>query len=292
MKNKTALIIDGNHAAHRASHSMARMSYKGRSTSVIFGLLNIIGGVSAVYKPKKMIVCWDDGRHPERMKIHPGYKKRDPKVDFDYEDFHKQNEATRKMINYLGVPQLIKKNHEADDLIYVMSRKLVNKGYKVIIVSGDKDFNQLVCKDIFIHNPNKGLINPVNFKKLVGVDSPDQFVDYLSLTGDSSDCIPGVRGIGEVRALEFLSKWGSVKHFATVGLKDPSYDRIIEGTGLSRALIDLKWFYKYKFKEKIDASFYYLGQKKCERKLKKYLKKCAYYGLNKWAKEEFTSKIP
>lgn len=151
---------------------------------------------------------------------------------------------------------------------------------------------QLVNKQVWIHNNNCGLINPNNFKKLVGVKSPEQFVDYLSLLGDSSDNIPGVRGMGEVKCIEFMNKWGSINNFATLGTKEKMYDKIIEATGLSKSLIDLAWFNKYKLKEKLDESFYYKGEKKPKKRVGKYRELCERFGINKFAKDEYIDKIP
>ena len=297
MSKKTLLVIDANHAAHRSAHTLTHLSWKGKATNVTFGILNILFASCGVYKPKKVIMCWDDGRHPGRTAILPTYKNRDPKINFNYEDFHRQNEVTRRIIKSLGIPQLHRRENEADDYIYRLVRKYRKKGWKVVIVSGDKDFNQLVENKVFIHNPGKCLITPLNFKKVVGVETPEQFVDYLSLIGDSSDKIPGVRGIGEVTALKFLKEHGSISNYINKGPKgteDKLYDKIQEGTGVSKPLIDLKWFYERVMKKaKLTEEDYYKGKKRPKQNLERYKDLCArLVGITKFSKPEHFKSLP
>ena len=293
--SKKVILIDSNHAAHRSYNSMRNLSFNGKKTSVVFGYMNILFSSVGIYKPNKIEAIWDPpsgGRHPERIKIKADYKKREKRIDFDFEDFQRQCRDCRKMVNSLGIAQLMKDGQEADDLIFKRAMKYAKKGWDVLILSGDKDFNQLVSPQIKIHNPNKGLIHHKNFKKLIGVETPEQFVDYLSMDGDKSDNIPGVRGYGEVTILKFLKKWGSLKEFAILGTKEKDYDKIIEATGVSKALIDLNWFNKYKNKAKVDKTYYIDEDKKPIKNLKRYKKLCLKFGLKKWADEKYLEKLP
>ena len=291
MANKI-IILDGDNLSHRSYHAMKNMKFGGKSVSVIFGFLNILGGLCGRYKPSKIYICWDGDRHKERLKLHPNYKLRDKKLGFDYKDFNRQKEQVRKLANSLGIPQIYREGREADDYIYALAERIQRKtSKKVIIASGDKDFYQMVNKRCYIHNENKGLITPLNIQRIVGVPA-HQFVDYLSLMGDKSDNIPGVAGYGEKTALKFLKEWESISKFAVLGFDHPHYDKVIEGVGLSAALIDLKWFHENKIKEKITSADYYKEDKKPKRNEAKYKKRCAKWGIRKFATDQFISQIP
>lgn len=281
------LIIDGNNWSHRAYHSMGTLRFGKKRMGTIFGFMNMLAASVTKFKPKKVYVCWDGGSHPERLKIHPGYKKRTPKIDFDKDEFEKQIKVIRRLVSYLGIPQLHKPQREADDYIFQLAKRKEKKtDCTIVIASGDKDFRQMVSKRIFISDENKGLITPINFMQLFGI-APEQFVFYLSMVGDASDKIPGVPGVGEKTALKIIEDFGSLKNYNLAGFGHSKYEQIHYHIGMSTSLIDLEWFFKNHIKKKLDETDFYKGKMKPKVRIEKYKELAVLWGLKKHRSEEF-----
>jgi 5'-3' exonuclease len=209
------LVIDGMNIAYQAFYAYAKLSYSGKSTSILYGFMNILRPIIQQYSPEKVVVCWDGKKHEARMKKLPTYKShrekgRDPK---QRKKFIKQIERTRRLLHYLGIPQAHNENIEGDDMIYLVTKRLQCLN-KVIIVSGDKDFKQLINHDVSVYNPRtKYIENLWAFPAANYGLEVHQYKDYLCLVGDSSDDIPGVKNIGEKRAASLLMKFFTVKQY-------------------------------------------------------------------------------
>lgn len=245
MSKPPIVIIDGMNAAYRAFHSHGGLSNsRGESVALIYGFLNILQSIKKTFEPKKLVIAWDGKKSAERLAIHPEYKSNRSKLGFDVEDFYSQRDRVRKMIYYLGVPQLHHEDIEADDYICKYVDEMVPKvKRKIVIVSGDKDFGQLISKQVLQYIPSRNkLYNPLNFKTDNG-HRVDQVVDFLCLTGDKSDNIPGYGGIGEVRANEFLKRHSSIDAALS---KDEIYnfdkEKLLQVYTRNRKLIDLRLF--------------------------------------------------
>jgi DNA polymerase-1 len=227
----------------------------GIKTAITYGAPYILESLIRKLGPDKVIIVFDSNRHKFRTDLHPEYKHRDPKLGFDKTDFFRQRDELIEIFSNLGLPIAKKDGFEADDIIYqIAQREQVNET-EVVVVSGDKDFNQMVNKFIWVWNTSKDFkITHYNMKVKIGY-TPEQCVDYLCLIGDDSDNIPGIRGIGEKKALEFLEKFSSIRNF----LKQPDskfgkLDKAVvrESYQLSRRLINLQLFYrKFLKKEKV-----------------------------------------
>lgn len=242
------LVIDGNNLAFRAHHKFEKLRSKdGRSTGIMYGFFRILHSHIARFKPGHVVVSFDTKQCKLtnfRSQLLPTYKAaRKPRVDFDYASFNRQLRMIRRMLLYLNIPVIWDKKglgYESDD--YIAWAALTHKG-KVLIDSSDKDFSQLVCRRIKIFNPSKECyITVENCKEKLGWE-PHECVDYLSLLGDNSDCIPGYKGMGPVKIREFLDKWGSIENYlknATPGTyKHLDHDALLHLAKLNRALIDL-----------------------------------------------------
>lgn len=289
-KRKVIIIIDGNHCCHRAYHAMARMSYKGRGTGVVFGFLQIMFGATERFSPDKVIACFDGGRHKERLNILPTYKQRENRVDLDYEDFDRQRKGVMKMLYRLGIPQLRANGQEADDFIYTLVNKYEAKGWKVIIVSGDKDFRQLVSRRVWIYDNNKGVITPLNFVKNFEI-RPEQYADFLCLDGDTSDKIPGVPGIGPKTAIKFLTQHGSIQNYIGDGKnsRDNKYAIIRDTYHRNRVLINLRVFDQLFGPQELT---YYKDKSKPKPNVDKYLTLCSKFGIKKFTEQKYLDTLP
>ena len=119
------------------------------------------------------------------------------------------------LLEYLGVPTMEKPGFEADDIIGTLAKKYAHEGNQVYIVSGDKDFMQLINENIFLYAPS-GRQGDIKIYDKIGVIEkwgvpPEKIIDLLGLMGDSSDNVPGVMGVGEKTAVKLLLEYGSLE---------------------------------------------------------------------------------
>ena len=281
------MVVDGNHLCYRAYYKFSNMkTLDGIKTAITYGAPYILESLIRKLAPDKVIVVFDSARHSFRTDLLPDYKHREPKLGFDKEDFFRQRDELIKIFGYLGLPIVKKEGFEADDLIYLVTKRLQVNETEVVIVSGDKDFNQMVNKYVWVWNTSKDFkITYYNMFAKIGY-SPNQCVDYLCLIGDDSDNIPGIKGIGEKRAVDFLKEFSSIRNFlkdkeSKFGKLDKAMVR--ESYQISRKLINLDIFYrKFLKSEKIP---YLINPKGVN--LKELKKICAKYEINTFTKPDF-----
>ena len=251
------LLIDGNNLLFRCYYKFSGMvSKSGIPSSMVFGYPYTLRSVVNRFNPKMVINVFDGGKNPKRLEIHPEYKQRDPKLGFDIDDFKAQKEEVMKFLLRLNNHVVWERHTEADDWIYTLARKFKKK-YEVIVISSDKDFNQLVDKGVTCFNPHKGIsITPKNMERHFGY-SPEECVDWLILDGDSSDNIPGYKGMGPKTIRLFLNEHASIKKYLKGGfsfkrINNELLDNIYRR---NRILIDLAYFYR-KFTKKSPIPYY------------------------------------
>lgn len=285
MKNKY-LLIDGNNLAHRAYHQYKNMrSSDGKPSGVVFGVPYILWSLIRNHNPSDVLVIFDGGRDKNRLAAHPEYKKREHKTDFDYENFISQKKDAQRILECLGIKMAFKKGLEADDIIWLYSRRLSKKG-QVMIVSTDKDFVQLIDKNTSLWNPWKNeRITHLNWQKHYKF-SPEQCVDYLILDGDTSDNIPGYKGVGEKTALKFLSDYGSIENYLNDNnLVDKKIHKevLVDIYKRNKLLIDIKFFCKTTKLKLKDIPI--IKPEKIDRKELNLV--CSDYGINMFSKDDF-----
>lgn len=250
MNNSTkTLVIDGHNIAYAAYYAYSKLTYKGKSVSVMFGMPQMIKALLMSLVPQKVVICWDGDKHPKRMEILPTYKShreknRNPEKRAQ---FLKQIDKVQKLFYYLGIPQAYSKQVEGDDMIYMVTEKekILNK---VQIVTSDKDMKQLIDFDVSVYNPLKKLpFDTFAFSTDNGVEIP-QYVDYLCLIGDDTDDIPGIKGIGPKKAIDFLKRYYTIKNYLNdedayfPGLGDKK--AIKKQIWRNRRMIDLRLFHR------------------------------------------------
>lgn len=205
------LIIDGHSYAYRAFHAIRELnSPSGRPTNAIYGFIKMLAKLRANLAPTHWIVVWDGGLSAERVAALPGYKSQRPEMP---ESLRSQLDEMTDYLDGARIASFCRPDIEADDVIACIARHAENLGWMSVIASSDKDFMQLV-------SPRVGLLNPHDKTEAVWTDEqvyakagvgPSQIVDWLSLTGDSVDNIPGVRGVGPKTAADLLKQFGSVE---------------------------------------------------------------------------------
>ena len=214
MKNKL-FIIDATGLIFRAYYSMIRSplrNSKGQNTSAIYGFFRMLNVLIRDYKPYNTVMAFDVSRETFRREIYPEYKAhREAAPD----ELKEQIGPIIDMVKAMNIPSFAMEGFEADDVIGTLCEKLKNR-YDLRVVTGDKDLFQLVDDQVKIIGLIKGLseireLGREGVKEVKGV-YPEQIPDYLAIAGDSSDNIPGVRGIGEKGAVKLLSEYSTLEN--------------------------------------------------------------------------------
>lgn len=207
MPDKTLLILDGHGFAYRAFFAIPKLTNpRGEPTNAVFGFLKMLRKLAGQFQPTHWVVTWDAGLPEERLKVLETYKaQRKPMPD----DLRAQLPVIRDVLDASCVVSLEQPGHEADDVIASLCARA--GGARVLIASADKDLMQLVNERVsLIRQTPKGdmLMDRDGVQARYGVP-PERVLDLLCLTGDSSDNIPGVPGVGEKTAAALLQSFGS-----------------------------------------------------------------------------------
>ncbi|MBI4396315.1 MAG: DNA polymerase I, partial [Elusimicrobia bacterium] len=205
---KSLYLIDGHAYIHRAYHALPPLANsRGEPVQAIYGFVRALLKILRENKPDFIAVCFDSSAPTFRHKAFIDYKAHRKPAD---EDLKFQLPLAKDLVEAWGLPSLVMPGFEADDLIATLVRKGEEKGLRVVIVTGDKDALQLVANNVTVLNEHKGIVfTEEEVVKKYGL-RPDQLVDYFALTGDASDNVPGVPGVGEKTAVQILGKYGSL----------------------------------------------------------------------------------
>ena len=237
-------LIDGSAYFYRAYHAIAPLTTaNGLPTHAAYGFTNILLRVIREKSPEFLAVAFDARGPNFRHEKYPAYKANRPPMP---DDLAVQIPYIKKIVEAHNIHTMEEQGVEADDLIASAARKLAAAGYKVIVVSGDKDLLQLVGDDIIVWDPMKDVVmDSEGVKKKYNV-SPDRLLDLFSLMGDKSDNIPGVPGVGPKSAEKLINEFGSLDELYNrlESLKKSKMKENLEThrqeAFLSRELIDLK----------------------------------------------------
>lgn len=210
MKEKEILyLVDGSSYIHRAYHAIRNLSSsKGLPTNAIFGFTKMILKLIEEKSPKYLAIAFDAKGPTFRHQIYEDYKATRPPMP---DDLVEQLPYIKKIVQSFNIKMIEKEGYEADDIIGTLARMGVEKDLQVVVVSGDKDFRQIISSKTAMWDPMKDrFIDYEAFKKEYGME-PDQVIDLMGLAGDSSDNIPGVPGIGEKTAMGLIQAYGSLE---------------------------------------------------------------------------------
>lgn len=215
--SKKILLIDGNSMANRAFYAtMGRMmkTPTGISTNAVYGFFQIMFKTIEEEKPDKIIVAFDISSSEKRTKIFSEYKAGRHKAP---EDLTIQFPIIKELLKTMNIPIVQKDGIEADDILGAIAKKEGKKGNKIVILTGDRDYFQLVDINVNIRYP-KTIMGKTeyiiydNYKinEEYGL-TPEKLIEVKALMGDASDNIPGVKGIGEKTALKLIIQFGSLE---------------------------------------------------------------------------------
>lgn len=216
MESKTLILIDGHALAYRQFFALERTHMRtsdDKPTWAVYGFFKALFDLLKKVKPDAIAVSFDHGRENFRTEAYPEYKaNRQSMPDSMKQQFGYLVEGVKA----LDIPIYQMPGYEADDIIGTIAEKAKNFGHKTLILTGDQDSFQLLDKNenILVLIPSKGELIEYNRDKVyekVGV-WPEQIIDYKGLRGDTSDNIPGVKGIGEKTAVKLLNEFGTVEN--------------------------------------------------------------------------------
>jgi len=218
-------IIDGTALAYRAHFAFIKnplINSKGQHTSALYGVISSFLKIYEDHHPDYIAISFDTARENFRHTLYPQYKANRPPTP---QELVSQLGAIRQFFSLIGVDDIHLAGYEADDIIGTLAKRF-SKDFSVVIVSKDKDFAQLVDENISLydHKENKFITIPDIIDKYE--IKPSQFIDYLALIGDSSDNIPGAKGIGPKTAVKWLTQFPDIDSlYAQIESQPESKDR-------------------------------------------------------------------
>ncbi|HNC07585.1 MAG TPA: 5'-3' exonuclease H3TH domain-containing protein, partial [Anaerolineales bacterium] len=210
----TLYLIDGHALAYRMYFALTAgggsqrwMTSTGQPTAGIYGFARELIRVLENEKPEYLAVAFDVGK-TFRDDIFPEYKGTREKMP---DDLRPQLDRIREMVDAFHIPRLEMEGYEADDVLGSVARVAAEQGLGVKIITGDRDLLQLVNERtaVYLAGDDQTYITDADVVKKLGV-KPNQVVDYKAIVGDTSDNIPGVKGVGEKTAVALLEKFGTL----------------------------------------------------------------------------------
>ena len=214
-KLKKLFIIDGYAILYRAHYALIRnplITSYGFHTSALFGFTNQLIKIIKDENPDYLVCAFDSKEKTFRHKIYSDYKANRPEMP---EELQKQIPHLWELLDGMNIPVLRKPGYEADDIIGTVTESVLDKKIQSYIVSGDKDFMQLINDKIFLYTPGKRNSAPNIYDKDGVIKKwglpPEKIIDLLALMGDSSDNVPGVAGVGIKTAVKLLKEYDNIE---------------------------------------------------------------------------------
>lgn len=190
-----------------------RINSKGMDTSAIMGFTNSLLDLINRERPDHLAVCFDMGGSKSRTQLFSNYKANREETP---EPITVAIPYIEKLLNAMHIPTVVKEGFEADDIIGTLAKQAEKEGYQVFMVTPDKDFAQLVSKNIFMYRPSR-MGNGIEIwgipevQKKFEIEHPEQVIDYLGMMGDAVDNIPGLPGVGDKTAKKLLKTYGNIE---------------------------------------------------------------------------------
>ena len=213
---KTLLLIDAYAMIYRAYYAFIRtprMNSRGENTSAIFGFVVTLEDLIKRIKPTHMAVAFDPAGPTFRHEAYEQYKAQRQETP---EDIRWAVPLIKQLLEAMNIPVLDVPGYEADDVIGTLAHKAEKDGFEVYMATPDKDYGQLVTDNIWMYRPrhNGGFekLGPQEVCEKYGISHQSQVIDLLGLMGDSSDNIPGCKGVGEKTAVQLLQQFGSIEN--------------------------------------------------------------------------------
>ena len=213
---KTLLLIDAYAMIYRAYYAFIRaprMNSRGENTSAIFGFVVTLEDLIKRVKPSHLAVAFDPAGPTFRHEAFEQYKAQRQETP---EDIRWAVPRIKQLLEAMNIPLLQVDGYEADDVIGTLAHQAEKEGFEVYMATPDKDYGQLVTEHVFMYRPRHTggfeKMGPQEVCEKYGLQTQAQVVDLLGLMGDSSDNIPGCKGVGEKTAVQLLQQFGSIEN--------------------------------------------------------------------------------
>jgi len=211
----TLMLLDGNSLAYRAFYALPAENFKtksGLTTNAVYGFTAMLINLMRDEAPTHIAAAFDVSRQTFRSERFPEYKATRSATP---DEFRGQIDITKEVLNALGITALAEPGFEADDIIATLATQGDAAGYRVLVVTGDRDALQLVNSDITVLYPIKGVSTLTRYTPDAVVEkyglTPEQYPDFAALRGDPSDNLPGIPGVGEKTAAKWIVEYGSLQ---------------------------------------------------------------------------------
>lgn len=210
---KTILLIDGSSLIFRAFYALPLLTNAdGLYTNGVYGFLTMYENLMNQFDPEYVLVAFDRSTPTFRHRDYEKYKGTREKAP---SELAQQFGILKEVLEAMNVPQLDLDGYEADDILGTLSRESAKQGIRTILVTGDRDYLQLVDEHVEVYLTKKGItememFDAAHFQEVYGI-TPRQMIDVKGLMGDKSDNIPGIPGIGEKKALDYIRTYGSIE---------------------------------------------------------------------------------
>lgn len=247
---KKLFLIDGHALVFKMYYAFLRhpmINSKGADMSILFGFTKYILELIEKEKPSHLAVAFDPPGGTFRNEMYPEYKaNRDatPQLVID------ALEPLTGLCQAMNIPVLMIPGFEADDVIGSMAKRAEKEGFKVFMVTPDKDYGQLISPSIFQYRPGKSgseseIIDSEKICSRYGISTPEQVIEILTICGDTSDNVPGVKGVGEVGAGKLIARYGTVENIYAhiselTARQQEAFRNAEEHIGLSHELVTIK----------------------------------------------------
>jgi len=238
---KKLILIDGSSFLYRAYYGMKPLhAPSGEPVQAVYGFCRMIKKLINQFKPEQMVLVWDSKGKTVRHELYPEYKatRQSPP-----NDLFEQKKHITKFADLIALAQVEQSGVEADDSIYSLAKDFAKKDYDILVITSDKDLYQLLNESVTIFDPFKDeIVTPQIFEEKRGF-SVAKLPFYHALLGDSSDNIPGVKGIGKKGALEFVNRFESLEDlYQNLSSVDRERIRKILETEKEKAFLSHKLF--------------------------------------------------
>jgi DNA polymerase-1 len=211
----TLMLLDGNSLAFRAFYALPAENFKtknGLTTNAVYGFTAMLINLLRDEAPTHIAAAFDVSRQTFRSERFPEYKAGRASTP---DEFRGQIDITKEVLNALGITVLAEAGFEADDIIATLATQADESGYRVLVVTGDRDALQLVNADVTVLYPIKGVSTLTRYTPDAVVEkyglTPEQYPDFAALRGDPSDNLPGIPGVGEKTATKWIVEYGSLQ---------------------------------------------------------------------------------
>jgi len=240
---RTLLLFDGHNVFIRAYSGLMKQDLRnkeGQGTWGVYGTLNTLASMIRRYEPSHVMIAFDKGRSSKRLAIDPEYKanrvrdKGQPSLSDPWEDFRPQMDLLFQFLNKIGIPHLRLQDVEADDIIAKASIEYGPVFDQVVIVSADHDIHQLIRENIIVVKPSLSQSRDIK-EEVFDTESivaqwkiePIRLPEIWAIMGDKGDNVPGVPGLGPVKATKLIEEHGDLESVISNSEKVKEHEEIV-----------------------------------------------------------------